>query len=68
MTNIAYRDRTLFAPPQIYMANSHLPKWQRINLALKELRNIGNIEIYLYSGKGLSSKQGKFRLIKTKKF
>ena len=60
MTNIAFQDiqgETI----QVYTANKHLPRLERIKKALEELEHVGNIKIFLY-------KKRKLRLIQVKKY
>ena len=60
MTNIAYQD-ILGGSIHVYTAHKELPKNERIQKALSELRHVGNIKIYLY-------KRRKFRLLTIKKY
>lgn len=52
MTNIGFQD-IAGGRINIYSASPELPKWVRINKALKELKHTGNIIIYLYKGRKL---------------
>jgi hypothetical protein len=58
MTNIAFQD-IAGGSVHVWSKDTHLPKWERINAALRDLRHTGCIKIYLY-------KRGKLRLIKRK--
>lgn len=58
MTNIAFQD-IAGGSIKVYSKNSHLPKWDRIKLALQELNSVGCIKVYLY-------KRRKLRLIMIK--
>ena len=60
MTNLAFQD-IAGGSIHVYSAHQNLPKWERINKALSELRHTGNIIIYLYKGR-------KLRKIKTKRY
>jgi hypothetical protein len=60
MTNIAFQD-IVGGTVNVYTANKHLPKWERIDKALKELEHTGNIIVYLYKGR-------KLRRIKVKRY
>lgn len=59
MTNLAYQD-IQGGSVHIYTGHPSKPRFDRINLALKELEHVGRIKIFLY-------KKGKLRLIKTKR-
>lgn len=52
MTNIAFRDR-MTNTVCIYSQNKNLPKNERLKIALKEIKHMGNIVVYLYKGKKL---------------
>lgn len=60
MTNIAYKD-VAGGAIHVYSAHSDLPKWERIQKALQDLKHMGNIKIYLF-------KRNKLRLINRKAF
>ena len=59
-TNIAFRD-IAGGPFKVFSSHTELNHWQRINIALNDLKNTGCINIYLL-------KRNKLRLIKTKGF
>jgi hypothetical protein len=52
MTNIAFRDKKSNTI-KIYSKNQNFQKNERIKEALKELKYVGNIVIYLYKGNKL---------------
>ncbi len=60
MTNIAFQD-ILGGSVHVYSKHKELPKWERINKALKELEYTGCIKIYLY-------KRRKLILLKIKRY
>jgi hypothetical protein len=59
MTNIAYQD-ILGGNIQVYTAHKELPKNERIQKALDDLRHVGDIKIFLY-------KRRKMRLLTIKR-
>lgn len=60
MTNIAFQD-ILGGSIHLYSSNKDLPKWERINAALKDLEHTGNIKVFL-------RKRRKLRLIKVVRY
>jgi hypothetical protein len=47
MTNIAYQD-IQGGCIHVYTKNKHLPKWERLKKARKELESMAQIKIFLY--------------------
>ena len=60
MTNIIYQDKTGYKMYE-YKTKDNIPKWQRVNNALNELKHTGLINIYL-------KKHNKLRLILSKSY
>lgn len=49
MTNIAYQD-VAGGVIHIYTANKHLPKWERLRKARKELESVACINVFIVKG------------------